>query len=76
MTKGYALANKWDFKEFDQHEFEAWVQDCISLLSRCEPEPHGFPWCPDHRNIEEIVMLLQRVSGKISRGDITYTGLF
>ena len=45
MTTGYGLANKLYFKEFDPNEFEAWIQDCQSLLSSCEPEPY-FPRVP------------------------------
>ncbi len=75
MTTGYALANKRYFKEWIQSEFDQWIEDCQSLLSSCEPEPHGFPWFPDHRHIEEIVMLLAKTSSKISRGQIEYTGL-
>jgi len=75
MTEGWGLANKLYFKELDPHEFDQWVENCKSLLSRCEPEPQGFPWCPDHRHIEEIVMLLHNVSSEISKGKIQYTGL-
>ena len=75
MTTGYALANKWHFKEFDEHEFQAWIDQCQSLLSSCEPEPEGFPLCPDIRHIEEIVMLLSATSNKISRGEIEYMGI-
>ena len=75
MTQGFALANKLSFKEFDQHEFQAWIEDCESLLSCCEPEPAGFPWCPDSRHIEEIVMLLSATRSRISRGEVHYTGL-
>ena len=32
MTTGYALANKLYFKEFDESEFERWIEDCQSLL--------------------------------------------
>ena len=74
MTTGYALANKLYFKEFDPNEFDQWVQDCQSLLSSCEPEPH-FPSCPDHRHIEEIVFLLLKVSNGISRGEFEYLGI-
>jgi hypothetical protein len=75
MTTGYALANKLYFKEFDESEFAAWIKDCQSLLSCCEPEPDGFPLCPSIGHIEEVVMLLSATSGKISRGEITYTGV-
>ncbi|MGB6068408.1 MAG: hypothetical protein WBG50_26660 [Desulfomonilaceae bacterium] len=74
MTTGYALANRWYFKEFNESEFEAWIDECQSLLSSCEPEPY-FPSCPDHRHIEEIVMLLQKVSSEISRGQVEYLGI-
>ena len=75
MTRGFALSNKRYFREWNQYEFEAWIEDCQSLLSSCEPEPDGFPWCPDHRHIEEIVMLLSATSSRISKGEITYVGL-
>ncbi len=75
MTEGYTLSNKLYFKEFDPHEFDEWIAACRSLLSCCEPEPH-FPWCPDPRHIEEIVMLLSKTSSRISRGEITYVGIF
>jgi len=73
MTQGYTLASKWYFKEFDESEFDRWVSDCENLLSRCEPEPY-FPWFPDHRHIEEIVMLLHKVQGQILRREIQYMG--
>ncbi len=76
MTTGYALSNKLYFKEFDQHEFSQWIGDCERLLANCEPEPQGFPWCPDTRHIEEIVMLLQKVSGEILRGQVAVMGIF
>ncbi len=76
MTQGYSLANKWHFKEWNQHEFDQWIEDCQRLLSSCEPEPDGFPWFPDHRHIEEVVVLLSKTSSKISRGQIESTGLF
>ena len=76
MTEGYALSNKLYFKEFNQHEFNKWIDDCELLLAKCEPEPDGFPWCPDPRHIEEIVMLLSETSSKISKGEITYIGIF
>ena len=74
MTTGYALANKLYFREFDESEFDQWIEDCQSLLSCCEPEPY-FPSCPDHRHIEEIVMLLQKVSSEISSGEVEYLGI-
>ena len=74
MTQGYALANKLYFKEFDPHEFDLWIEDCQSLLSCCEPEPH-FPLNRDPRHIEEIVFLLQKVWGEISRGEVEYLGI-
>lgn len=76
MAVGFSLSNKWHFKQWDQDEFEDWLQDCRSLLALCEPEPDGFPWCPDHRNIEEIVFFLQKVGSDISKGHIQYMGLF
>ena len=75
MTEGYALANKIYFKEFDEYEFNQWINDCELLLAKCEPEPDGFPWCPNPRHIEEIVMLLAKTSSKISRGQTEYTGV-
>ena len=74
MTEGYSLSNKLYFKEFDESEFEAWIEDCQSLLSCCEPEPY-FPSCPDPRHIEEIVFLLLKVSDEILRGHIQYMGV-
>jgi len=74
MTTGYALANKLYFKEFDESEFEQWIEDCDGLLSSCEPEPH-FPLNPDPRHIEEIVFLLLKVSSEISRGEVEYLGI-
>jgi hypothetical protein len=74
MTEGYALSNKLHFGEWNPDEFEAWIKDCQSLLSCCEPEPY-FPSCPDRRHIEEIVFLLLKVSGEIVRGHIQYMGV-
>ncbi len=74
ITEGYALSNKLHFGEWNPNEFDAWIKDCQSLLSSCEPEPY-FPSCPDHRHIEEVVFLLLKVSGEISRGNIRYVGL-
>jgi len=74
MTEGYALSNKLYFNEFDPDEFHQWIATCRSLLSLCEPEPY-FPWNPDPRHIEELVMLLKKVSSEISKGQIQYTGL-
>jgi hypothetical protein len=74
MTEGYALSNKLHFGEWNPNEFDQWIEDCQSLLSCCEPEPH-FPSSPDHRHIEEVVFLLLKVSGEISRGSIRYVGL-
>jgi len=67
MTEGYALSNKLYFNEFDPHEFNQWIAACRSLLSLCEPEPY-FPWNPDPRHIEELVMLLAATRSRISRG--------
>ena len=75
MTTGYALANKLYFEEFDESEFDQWIEDCQTLLSSCEPEPDGFPLCPTIGHIEEVVMLLSATWSKISRGEIQYTGL-
>lgn len=75
MTMGYSLSNKLHFKEFDPDEFNQWVEDCERLLANCEPEPEGFPWCPDSRHIEEIVMLLSKTSSRISKGEIEYMGI-
>lgn len=75
MIQGYALSNKLHFGEWNPGEFDQWVQDCRTLLSRCEPEPEGFPWFPSYRHIEEIVFLLQRVRGQILRGQRQYLGL-
>jgi len=74
MTEGYALSNKIHFNEFDPHEFGQWLSACRSLLSLCEPEPY-FPWNPDPRHIEELVMLLSATQRKISKGEVQYTGL-
>ncbi len=76
MTRGFSLSNKIYFKEFDQHEFNQWIDDCKRLLAKCEPEPEGFPWFPDLRHIEEVVMLLAKTSSRISKGEITYIGIF
>jgi hypothetical protein len=76
IVKGFSLSNKISFREWNQDEFETWIDDCRDLLSRCEPEPEGFPWCPDQSHIEEIVMLLSQTRSRISRGDISYVGLF
>ena len=74
MTAGFSLSNKFYFGEWNPDEFKQWIEDCQTLLSYCEPEPH-FPCFPDRRHIEEIVMLLQKVSSEISRGNIRYVGL-
>lgn len=75
MTKGFSLSNKWYFREWNQREFEDWIEGCRSLLSYCDPEPM-LPWYPDQRHIEEIVAILGETRHKISRGEIEYTGLF
>ena len=75
MTKGYALANKLYFGEFNECEFQRWVQDCQHLLANCEPEP-PFSYFPNVNHIEEIVMLLHKVSGEILRGQVEYVGIF
>jgi len=75
MTTGYALANKLYFKEFNENEFHRWIRDCKSLLANCEPEP-CFPYFPTVNHIEEIVMLLHKVSREILRGQVDYTGIF
>ena len=75
MIQGHALSNKFYFGQWNQGEFEAWVEACYSLISACKPEPY-FPCFPDHRHIEEIVFLLQKVLGEISRGQIEYMGIF
>jgi len=75
MTRGFSLSNKLHFRQWNQHEFDEWIEDCQRLLSSCEPEPDGFPWFPDHRHIEEIVMLLGKTRSRISRGEITYVGI-
>jgi hypothetical protein len=74
MTEGFSLSNKFYFGEWNPDEFAAWIKDCQNLLSCCEPEPY-FPSCSDHRHIEEIVMLLQKVSSEISRGQVEYLGI-
>jgi hypothetical protein len=74
MTRGYALANKWYFKEFNTNEFDKWIDDCKSLLSCCDPEPN-FPDFPTVSHVEEIVMLLGRMSAKIARGEVEYLGI-
>jgi hypothetical protein len=75
MVRGFSLSNKISFKEFNESEFDRWIEDCQNLLSACEPEPY-FPIFPDRRHIEEIVFLLQKVSGEILRGHTQYTGIF
>ncbi len=75
MTQGYGFSNRLYFGEWNPDEFEAWIKDCQSLLSCCEPEPDGFPWSPGPHHIEEIVMLLSKTESRISKGEITYTGL-
>jgi len=75
-TRGFSLSNKRHFRQWNQYEFDEWIDECRSLLSCCEPEPDGFPWCPDPRHIEEIVMMLSATERKISRGQIEYTGIF
>ena len=74
MTTGYALSNNLYFKEFKQHEFNKWIEDCERLLANCEPEPH-FPWFPEPTHIEEIVMLLAATRSRISRGQTEYAGV-
>jgi hypothetical protein len=74
MTEGYALSNKLHFGEWNPDEFDAWINNCQSLLSCCEPEPY-FPSCPGPRHIEEVVFLLLKVSGEIVRGHIQYMGV-
>lgn len=75
MTQGYSLSNKYYFGEWNSDEFKAWIDQCQSLLASCEPEPAGFPWSPGPHHIEEIVFLLQKVSGEIVRGHIQYMGV-
>lgn len=74
MTQGYVLSNKLHFGEWNPDEFKQWIEDCRTLVSSCEPEPY-LPSCPDHRHIEEVVFLLLKVSGEISRGEVEYMGI-
>ena len=74
MTKGYTLANKLYFGEFNECEFQRWVQDCQHLLANCEPEP-PFPYFPNVNHIEEIVMILMFTLRKIVHGEVEYQGL-
>lgn len=74
MTRGYALRNKIRFEQWNPDEFDRWIEECLGLLSCCEPEPY-FPLFPDHEHIEVIVMLLSATMGKISRREIQYLGL-
>jgi len=74
INQGFSIANKWYFKEFDESEFEAWIEACRDLLSDCEPEP-AFPWFPNVQHIEEIVMLLSETRHKIFRRETYYMGL-
>ena len=74
MTQGYALSNKLRFGELRQVEFETWVNECYDIISACKPEP-CFPSLPDHRHIEEIVMILMHTLHRILRGEIEYQGL-
>ena len=74
MTQGYALSNKFHFGQWNQGEFEAWVNECYDIIAACEPELY-FPLFPDHRHIEEIVLILMVTSRKISHGEIEYQGL-
>ena len=74
MTKGYALSNKFRFGQWNQEEFETWVNECYEIIAACKTEPY-FPCFPDHRNVEEIVMILMVTTRKISHGEIQYQGL-
>ncbi|MGB6068799.1 MAG: hypothetical protein WBG50_28650 [Desulfomonilaceae bacterium] len=74
MTKGFSLSNKWYFREWNQREFDGWIEDCKDILSCCEPEPE-LPWFTGPQHIEEIVMTLGETRRKISHGEIEYTGL-
>jgi hypothetical protein len=75
MTQGFGISNKFYFDELEDGEFDAWVSECRCLLSRCKPQPQGFPWCPDHHQIQEIVFLLLETNNKILSGKIEYMGI-
>lgn len=74
MTQGFGISNKVHFNELEEGEFDAWVSECRSLLSGCEPQPQGFPACPDYRHIQEIVFLLQKVMDEIAGDKTEYFG--
>jgi len=74
MTQGYALSNKFRFGEWNQGEFEAWVEECYDIVAACKPEPY-FPCSPTVGHIEEIVSILMVTSRKIFHGEIEYQGL-
>jgi hypothetical protein len=74
MTQGHSLSNKFYFGQWNQDEFERWLDDCHNLLSSCEPEPQ-LPWFPNVQHIEEIVMLLWETRHKIFRREVYYMGL-
>jgi len=75
MTKGYALSNKFRFRQWNEDEFEKWIDSCYDIIAACKPEPY-FPCFPDYRHIEEIAMILMHTLRKISKGEIEYQGLF
>jgi len=74
MTQGYALSSKYYFGQWNQSEFEGWVEECYDIVAACTPEPE-FPYFPDHRNIEEIVLILMHTLHRILRGETKYQGL-
>jgi len=74
MTRGHSLSNKLRFGELRQGEFETWVNECYDIIAACKPEPY-FPCLPNHRHIEEIVMILMHTLHRILRGEIEYQGL-
>jgi hypothetical protein len=74
MTQGYALSNKFHFGQLNEDEFQPWVEACYDIIAACKPEP-CFPSLPNHRHIEEIVMILMHTLHRILRGEIEYQGL-
>lgn len=76
MNQGFEISNKIHFNELNEGEFDNWIFECRRLLSWCEPQAQGFPWCPDHHQIQEIVFLLLETNNKILSGKIEYMGIF
>jgi hypothetical protein len=74
-SKGYRLYEEWRDGEMSHSTFDWWVRDCEDALSLCIPDQDGIPLFAGPGNIEDIIMLLNRVSAEIQRGNVEYLGI-